>query len=184
MKSNYDCSKTIICKTTKSYHPHADDPLLLIICRHISIEAFKRGWKAIDYLGIINCTLKICLTCWLVKLAGDGFLPSCLCNRDCVTKYHPRGVLFWLFVYSIFSEIKTQNFVDDALLVQEIHSFIFLISDFCQNPSQTNSPCPHPTPQLQLPWHCNFSPGFWWSVWGGNNKNNNNNNVYFLYCAV
>ena len=52
---------------------------------------------------------------------------------------------------SIFSEIKTQNFVDDALLVQEIYSFIFLISDFCQNPSQTNSPCPHPTPQLQLP---------------------------------
>ena len=75
----------------------------------------------------------------------------CLCVSATVIalpKNHPRGVLF---VYFIFSEIKTQNFVDDALLVQEIHSFIFLISDFCQNPSQTNSPCPHPTPQLQLP---------------------------------
>ena len=29
MKSNYDRSKTIIRKTTKNYHPRADDPLLL-----------------------------------------------------------------------------------------------------------------------------------------------------------
>ena len=43
MKSDYDRSKTIIRKTTKYYHPHADDALLLIICRHISIEALKRG---------------------------------------------------------------------------------------------------------------------------------------------
>ena len=26
MKSNYDGSKNIICKTTKNYHPRADDP--------------------------------------------------------------------------------------------------------------------------------------------------------------
>ena len=43
MKSNYDRSKTIIRKTTKNYHPGANDPLLQIICRHISVEALKRG---------------------------------------------------------------------------------------------------------------------------------------------
>ena len=32
-----------------------------------------------------------------------------------------------LFVYFIFSETKTQNFRDDALLVQEISSFIHFI---------------------------------------------------------
>ena len=41
MKSSYNRSKTIICKTTKNYYPHADDLLLLKICRHISIEALK-----------------------------------------------------------------------------------------------------------------------------------------------
>ena len=39
-------------------------------------------------------------------------------------KNHPKGVLFWLFVYFIFSEIKTLNFQDDALVVQEIYSLI------------------------------------------------------------
>ena len=53
MKSNYDRSKTISRKTTKNYHPHADDPRLLKICRHVIIEALKRGRKAIDYLCII-----------------------------------------------------------------------------------------------------------------------------------
>ena len=53
MKSNYDRSKTIIRKTTRNYHPRADDPLLPIICRHISIEALKRGGQVIDFLGII-----------------------------------------------------------------------------------------------------------------------------------
>ena len=56
MKSNYDHSKTIIRKTTKYYLQHADDPLLLIICRHISIEALKRGLKAIEFLDIILYT--------------------------------------------------------------------------------------------------------------------------------
>ena len=42
MKSNYDRSKTISRKTTKNYHPRADDLLLLIIiCR-------KKRVKAID----------------------------------------------------------------------------------------------------------------------------------------
>ena len=55
MKSNYDRSKTISHKTTKNYHPRADDPRLLKICRHSSIdqyliEALKRGRKVIDYL--------------------------------------------------------------------------------------------------------------------------------------
>ena len=39
MKSNYDCSKNIIRKTTKNYHLRADDPLLLIICRKQSMKA-------------------------------------------------------------------------------------------------------------------------------------------------
>ena len=40
MKSNYDRSKTIIRKlATKNYHPRADDPLLLIICRKQSMKA-------------------------------------------------------------------------------------------------------------------------------------------------
>ena len=43
-------------------------------------------------------------------------------------KNHPRGVLF---VYFIFSEIKTQNFRDDALLVQEIYSFIHGLLNKC-----------------------------------------------------
>ena len=40
-----------------------------------------------------------------------------------------------------------QNFRDDALIVQEICSFIhfILISYFSQYPSQTISPCPYPT---------------------------------------
>ena len=39
MKSNYDRSKTIICKTTKSYHLRADDPLPLIIWGKQSMKA-------------------------------------------------------------------------------------------------------------------------------------------------
>ena len=52
-------------------------------------------------------------------------------------KNHPGSVLFWLlvksplwlllFIYFIFSEIKMQNVQDDALLVQEICSFIHFI---------------------------------------------------------
>ena len=52
MKSNYDRPKTISRKTTKNYHPRADYPRILKLCRHISIEALKRGRKAIDYLCI------------------------------------------------------------------------------------------------------------------------------------
>ena len=81
-------------------------------------------------------------------------------------EYHPRGVLFWLTVYFFFSEIKTQNFRDDSLLVQKINSFIFyLMSDFSKYISLTDYfSFPHPTPQFR-PLHCNFSPGFWWSQW-------------------
>ena len=52
--------------------------------------------------------------------AGDGFLPSCLSDRDCVVLAKNKkkgGVLFGLFACYIFSKIKTQNFLDDALLV-------------------------------------------------------------------
>ena len=47
MKSNYHRSKIVIRKTTKNYHPRADDPLLLIICRHISILVFKFDLKLV-----------------------------------------------------------------------------------------------------------------------------------------
>ena len=62
MKSNYDRSKTINRKTTKNYHPRAEDPLLLIICSHmhVSIEALKEDES--HRLPVYNCTLKICLT--------------------------------------------------------------------------------------------------------------------------
>ena len=46
-------------------------------------------------------------------------------------KNHLRGVLFWLFVYFIIPEIKTQKFRDDALLVQEIYSFIHGLLNKC-----------------------------------------------------
>ena len=36
MKSNCDRSKSISRKTTKNYHPRADDPRLLKLCRHVS----------------------------------------------------------------------------------------------------------------------------------------------------
>ena len=39
MRSNYDCSKTIISKTTKNYHPCSDDPLLLIIWQKTEDES-------------------------------------------------------------------------------------------------------------------------------------------------
>ena len=35
--------ETINRKTTKNYHPRAEDPLVLIICSYVSIEALKRG---------------------------------------------------------------------------------------------------------------------------------------------
>ena len=145
MKSNYDRSKTLSRKTTKNYHPRADDPRLLKLCRHISIEALKRGRKAIDYLCIIvhwKYALRHqlvynfrCLSFKIVKLAFH-VLEMDFCLRVSATvvalpKNHPRGVLFWLFVYFIFSEIKTQNFRDDALLVQEIYSFIHGLLNKC-----------------------------------------------------
>ena len=46
-------------------------------------------------------------------------------------KNHPRGFCFDCLFYIIFSEIKTQNFRDDALLVQEIYSFIHGLSNKC-----------------------------------------------------
>ena len=48
MTSNYDCSKTIISKTTKNYHPRAHGPPFLIIWQKTEDEMY-------------NCTLKVCL---------------------------------------------------------------------------------------------------------------------------
>ena len=47
MKPNCDRSITICRKTTKIYHPRADDPLLLKFADIFRIEAIKRGRKAI-----------------------------------------------------------------------------------------------------------------------------------------
>ena len=78
MKSNYDRSKTIVRKTTKNYHPRADNLLLLIICR-------KKRLKAIDWLcteilpypgdwSIIFVVYPWKSQNWLST--GDGFFPS------------------------------------------------------------------------------------------------------------
>ena len=161
MKSNYDRSKTIIRETTKNYHPRANDPPLLIIHRHIIIEALKRGWKATDFLGtIVRWKYALphrlvynfgCLSLKIVKLAFHWRRIFAFCDRDCVTEIPPRGndlILSWyhvLIVYSFikgyFSEIKTQNFRDDALLVEEIHAFIHFFNNWFK-PVQTISPCP------------------------------------------
>ena len=55
MNSNYDRSKTMIRKTTKNYHPRADDPLLLIICRKQSMYQNKVNSSLVEshYLCII-----------------------------------------------------------------------------------------------------------------------------------
>ena len=58
MTSNYDRSKTIISKTTKNYHPRADDPRLLIIWQKTEDEKL---------LPVYNCTLKVCLPQRLVS---------------------------------------------------------------------------------------------------------------------
>ena len=76
MNSNYDRSKTMIRKTTKNYHPRADDPLLLIICRKQSMKS-------------ITCTLKICLPRRLV------FNFSCLSLKIVKLAFHWR----WIFAF-------------------------------------------------------------------------------------
>ena len=47
MKSNYDRSKSISRKTTKNYHPRADDPRLLKLCRHVSTVQYS---STVQYL--------------------------------------------------------------------------------------------------------------------------------------
>ena len=114
----------------------------------ISIEALKRGRKAIDYLRIIvhwkyalprQLVYNFgCLSLKIVKLALHvlemGFCIFVSATVIALPKNHPRGVLFWLFVYFIFSEMKTQNFRDDALPVQEIYSFIHGLLNKCFQP--------------------------------------------------
>ena len=69
MKSNYDRSKTIVCKTTKNYHLHADN-LLLIICR-------KKRLKAIYQLCTENLPYptdwSIIFSCLSLKIAKLAF---------------------------------------------------------------------------------------------------------------
>ena len=54
MKSNYDRSKTINRKTTKNYHSRAEDPLLLIICSHVSIEALRPCLHGVGDPGLVG----------------------------------------------------------------------------------------------------------------------------------
>ena len=78
-------------------------------------------------------------------------------------KNHPRGVLFWLFVYFIFSEIKTQNFRDDALLVQEIYPFIHGLLNKCFQPvSLTDYFSLPPTYPSTTPYIVTFVSGDLW----------------------
>ena len=55
MKLNYTLSKTTIHKTTKNYHLHADDLLLLKIWRHIGIEKRMKSHS----VPVYNCTLNM-----------------------------------------------------------------------------------------------------------------------------
>ena len=178
-------SKTIISKTTKTYHPRAGQSASSKNLHTYQYWGCKWGWKAIDYLCIIvhwkyALSRRLVnnfgfLSIKIVKLAFNE-LDMDFCLRVSATmialpKNHPRSVWFWLlvksplwfllFVYFIFSETKTQNFRDDALMVLEICSF-------AHYPPQTISPCPYPTPQLPL--DCSFSTGFRWWQRGGNVK--------------
>ena len=112
MKSNYDRSKTRSRKTTRNYHPHADDPRLLKICRHVILEALKRGRKAIDYLCIIvrrQLVYNFGLSLKIVKLAFH-VLEMDFCLRVSATvialpKNHPFVCLFILFFLKLKSKI-------------------------------------------------------------------------------
>ena len=118
MKSNCDRSKTISRKTIKNYHPHADDPRLLKICRHVIIEALKRGRKTIDHLCIIGrwkyalrrqLVYNFGLSLKIVKLAFH-VLEMDFCLRVSATvialpKNHPFVCLFILFFLKLKSKI-------------------------------------------------------------------------------
>ena len=81
MTSNYDRSKTITSKTTKNYHPHADDPLLLLYI-----------WQKTEDekpLPVYNCTMKVCLPRRLVS----NF--SCLSLKIVKLAFHWR----WIFAF-------------------------------------------------------------------------------------
>ena len=144
-------SKNIISKTTKTYHPRAGQSASSKNLHTYQYWGYKRGWKAKDYLCIIvhwkyALSRRLVnnfgfLSIKIVKLAFH-VLDMDFCLRVSATmialaKNHPRSVLFWLlvksplwlllFVYFIFSETKTQNFRDDALMVLEICSFIHFI---------------------------------------------------------
>ena len=117
---------------------------LVDICTELLL---KRGRKAIVYLHII-VQWKYALPCQLVYNFGSlslkivklvfhllevdfGHFVSSTATVITLPKNHQRSVLFWLSVYFIFSEIKMQNFRDDASLVQEIYSFIHDLLNKC-----------------------------------------------------
>ena len=60
MKSNYDRSKSISRKTTKNYHPRADDPRLLKICRHVSTVQYSICRQLSTDMSDISVEGKLC----------------------------------------------------------------------------------------------------------------------------
>ena len=80
MTSNYDRPKTITSKTTKNYHPRADDPLLLLTWQKTEDE---------KPLPVYNCTMKVCLPRRLVS----NF--SCLSFKIVKLAFHWR----WIFAF-------------------------------------------------------------------------------------
>ena len=83
MMSNYDHSKTIISKTTKNYHPLADDPLLLIIWQKTEDE---------KPLPVYNCTLKDKIVCLPRRLVSNF---SCLSLKIVKLAFNWR----WIFAF-------------------------------------------------------------------------------------
>ena len=98
MTSNYDRSKTIISKTTKNYHPHADDPLLLIICRKERMKSHYLciivHWKYVLPRQLVSNFS--CLSLEIVKLAFHWrWINFCLCCR--LTCCCERDDITWIY---------------------------------------------------------------------------------------
>ena len=134
-----------VCTLTKVYQYAKEERFLFFepcrtlvdICMELLL---KRGRKAIVYLRIIvhwkyalprqlvynfgSLSLKIVKLAFHLLEVDFGHFVSSTATVITLPKNHQRSVLFWLSVYFIFSEIKMQNFRDDASLVQEIYSFI------------------------------------------------------------
>ena len=102
MTSNYDRSKTIISKTTKNYHPRADDPRLLIIWQKTEDEKL---------LPVYNCTLKVCLPQRLVS----NF--SCLSLKIVKLAFHWRWIFAFFAIWHVAADGVTWICISKSLPV-------------------------------------------------------------------